>query len=460
MKFAHHNSGEVEHHSMGEARPGAINAATVLALVLLIFSFLRTWDYSAVSAAGVDFYQFWAVAQTVARSSGVKIYSEDARVQIGRAFYERAHSQASSDRERAAANYRRVLETYSSPFLYSFFRLFSLGSYETSFRIYLLVCLICSSVGILALCSSFRYPFLTSLLAIAVFMEWFEPLLSDIRVGNVNQLQLGLLGLYVWLQSRAELPRRHLIGGIVLGLGIMFKPNLAFVVGMLSLAWLINGRFRKLLEQYLGIGLASLTAVAVSSIYFRSATVWVDWLASLKSLPDSITAVRMGNYSLNRLIADVAGLEVGTYICMVLVALTAAFLWAGKRNGQPSAQAENLDSARAFEEDSLMVGIGCLIYLIAARLVWLHYMILVIPMALFLLRPREEAFLETTSRSVTYLLAALATLLIGINPLASILREPFVLVILLCIGLIMLFGLGIGEIWQLRRAGSGAIHHS
>jgi hypothetical protein len=460
MKFAQHNSAEVENDSMGEAHPAAINTTTVLALVLLIFSFLRTWDYSAVSAAGVDFYQFWAVAQTVAKSSAVKIYSEDARAQIGRAFYERAHSQAGSDRERAAADYRRVLETYSSPFLYSFFRLFSLRTYETSFRIYLLVCLICSAVSILALCNSFRYPFLTSLLAIAVFMEWFEPLLSDIRVGNVNQLQLGMLGLYVWLQSRDELRQRHLIGGIVLGLGIMFKLNLAFVVGMLSLAWLINGRFRKLLEQYLGIGLASLTAFAVSSIYFRSATVWVDWLASLKSLPDSITTIRMGNCSLNRLIADVAGLELGTYICMVLVALTAAFLWAGRRNRQPSAQAENLDTPRAFEEDSLMVGIGCLIYLIAARLVWLHYMILVVPVVLFLLRPREQGSLETRSSSKTYLLTGLATLLIGINPFTSIFRGPFVPVIIVCIGLIMLFGLGIGKIWQLRRARSGAIHHT
>jgi hypothetical protein len=255
------------------------------------------------------------------------------------------------------------------------------------------------------------------------------------------------------------LRRRHLIGGIVLGLGIVFKPNLASVAGVLWLAWVINGQLRKLMEQFLGISLAALAAFGVSSIYFHSAAVWMDWLASLKSLPDSITTIPMGNFSLNRLIADVTGMKAGIYISLLLVALTAAFLWANRQyRRRRSEQAMDPDVFRTFEEDSLMVGIGCLIYLIAARLVWLHYMILVVPAVLFLMRPRGEASAETKSSSLTFLLTALAILLIGINPFTSIYRGPLFPVIITCAGLIALFFLGVWEIRQLREAGPGAVH--
>ncbi len=438
-------------------RTPALHIAILLALVLLIFSFLRTWEYGNFIASGVDFYQFWAVAQTVAESPSTKIYSKEAREQIGRTFYERAQVQTTSERQRVAANYRKVLETYSSPFLYMSFRLFSFKSYETSFRIYTLVCLICSVLSILALCTSFRYPFIASLLAVLVYLEWFEPLLSDIRVGNVSQLQLGMLALYLWMQGRTG-RRRHLIGGMILGLGLMFKPNSIFVVVMLSIAWLINRRFLNLLEEYLGIGLAALGALVASSAYFGTAAIWLDWLDSLKNMPDRITTIQMGNCSFSRLIADVAGLELGPYIGAGLVTLAAIYLWRSSRKRQTADSTGVKDRALEFEEDALMVGIGCLIYLLAARLVWLHYLILVIPLVLFLLRPRSDPSRESGLPPTTIFLACLALLFIGINPLTVIFTGPFAPVTIACIGLFVTFTLGVGEIRKLSNAVAGPFH--
>lgn len=456
VRVAQGKSVECQNTSHETESRRAVNAATVLALVLLVCSFLRTWEYGYVSAAGVDFYQFWAVARTVAESPVIRVYSAEGREQIGRSFGQRAQSQIESARARAAAAYRKVLETYSSPFLYTFFRLFSSESYEFSFRIYLFVCLACSAFGVLALCRSFGYSILASLLALAWFTEWFEPLLSDIRVGNVNQIQLALLGLYLLLRSRSSLRRREIISGFVLGLSILFKPNLISVAFMLSLAWIIDRRFRALRDQYLGISLAAVAAFSVSSVFFRSAAVWVEWLRSLRNLPDSITTIGMGNCSLSRLLADLVGMEIGRWLAVTLTALVMISIWSARRASGPPKLTETSGDYEAFQKDALMVCVGCLVYLISARLVWLHYVVLAVPAILFLLSPLRRGAVGIRSDLKTLLVTALAILLVGINPFTLILTGPFVSVVVVCIGLVLLFGMCIREIRLSRRAGSEA----
>jgi len=430
---------------MSADRRGAASPAVWLALVLVAFSLFRAWNYGITTAAGWDFYQFWAVALAAPEPATGNVYSTEARTRLGRTFYDRAFAPGGSDRQRASAKVRQVLETYSSPFLYTSFRLFSSGDYEADFRSYILTCVLCSAIGIFALCNAFRFSLLTSLMAVAAFLCGYEPLLTDLRVGNVNQLQLLALGLYIWFRSRSGLRYRHVIAGFVLGLGVMFKPNLLFVAGLLTIGWLIRRRYRILVEQYTGAVAASAVAVIVSSAYFRSLRIWFDWLGALKHLPDNITTIEMGNYSLNRLLSDVTGLNPGSFLAVALLGITVFFIWSGRR-GRIRGRPRNTDAGDGFLEDALLLGLGCLVYLISGRLVWMHYLVLAIPMALYLLRPRAAEKPGTAPGILPYSLTTVTILLFGLTPFASGTLGAKGLALVLSAGLVVLYGLGIREV--------------
>ena len=85
-----------------------------------IFCLARAWDYTG-KYSGIDFYQFWVVGQAVTSMDIGNIYAEEARRRIGAEFYRRASQQEDSERFYIAAYNRKVLETYSTPFLYLYF---------------------------------------------------------------------------------------------------------------------------------------------------------------------------------------------------------------------------------------------------------------------------------------------------------------------------------------------------
>ena len=90
-------------------------------------------------------------------------------------------------------------------------------------------------------------------LLVTLGVGWFAPALSDVRVGNVNRVQLGWLALYLGLASCRRLGGgRNVVAGLVLGLGVAFKPNLAFPALTLGLGWMVLGRWRKLFLQVAG----------------------------------------------------------------------------------------------------------------------------------------------------------------------------------------------------------------
>jgi hypothetical protein len=102
----------------------------------------------------------------------------------------------------------------------------------------------------------------------------------------------------------------------------------------------------------------------------------------------------------------------------------------------------------------LMVAIGCLTYLLSATLVWLHYYILTIPMALIALRPPNSSDPEPgVGMAVRRVIAAAAIILIAEIPLRTLfsVTEPHGSAVLLNIGTLTLFALGMWELIRLRR---------
>jgi len=115
------------------------------------------------------------------------------------------------------------------------------------------------------------------------------------------------------------------------------------------------------------------------------ASAWTDWLKALGNIPDEITTVQLGNYSLARFIWDMTRFDISAALAYLLCATAIVFIWRGHRD--VNARAEVSDEVR---EDCLMIGTGCVVYLLSSQLVWFHYLVLAIPISLYLLRPASE----------------------------------------------------------------------
>jgi hypothetical protein len=100
------------------------------------------------------------------------------------------------------------------------------GDFETDYWRWQILSLFAFCAGVLGIgqLSGLSWGAAFALLAVLLFA--LEPLHSEIRVGNVNNLQLGLLALYLCCQKLATDGRGWLAAGRILGIGVMFKPNL------------------------------------------------------------------------------------------------------------------------------------------------------------------------------------------------------------------------------------------
>jgi hypothetical protein len=400
----------------------------IFVFLLVIFCLIKVWNYGELNI-GTDFREKWDVGQEIAQSSAPNIY-------FGEFF-----------------GYR-----ISTPFLYSLFSTFSSGDYARDLQTFRLLCLVSGVLAIIGLSRLLGYSAVAAMAAIVVFMDWFQPLLSDVRVANVNQLQLGVLALFLWFQSRRELRAHNLLAGLVLGLGAMSKPNLMFVVLMLSVSWLINRRFRKAAIVYAGIILAAVGAFIFSSAVYGSVRCWIDWLSVVPDLSDYLYVVKMHNYAPAMLIFDWAGIKTSMFLTAALLAVATFFVWVGRRNaGKIGLNAGNDESGpeRELLEDMLMVSAGCLIYLLSATLVWLHYFVLTVPMALIILRPSGTARPTASWAMVIRLvLAAAAIVVIAELPIRTLfsVTNAYHSAMLLDAATLTLFGLGM---WELLSLGKG-----
>lgn len=348
--------------------------STIILALLAVLSVLDMWQYGN-KAAGVDFYQFWAVGQALRTMPVDNIYRAQSRQEIAREIGRRGNEHAEFQRHRAVARNRPELETYSTPFLYAVLAVFGSADYETAFQTFHLFTLLCTLGALLLLCRLLAFSLPETLLAIVLFTGWFEPLLSDMRVTNVNQIQLLDIALLAWLLSRAPSIRRDLLSGLLLGLAVLFKPNLLFVGTLLLLWWIFARDWRRLSGNLIGVVIAAVIAAASSRFLFGSLSCWLDWTTALRNMPMEITTIEMGNYSLAMFVFRLSDFDVHQLLMALITLLGAAFVYAGRRHTDNPARIV------------AVLALGCLTYLLSGWLVWLHYYWLTVPALLLLLRP-------------------------------------------------------------------------
>ena len=234
--------------------------ALALALALVLFSLTALWNRGR-SEIGIDFYQFWVVTQSVSAGLVENIYRDENRRAMGGIFFEmaemaemaeraekteKAKRQEPAGRRMKVARRRTFIKTWSTPFLYTAFHPLASGDYEADYTSFQLLCLLSTALAIGYFGRILGYPAAAALLVLAIVAQASGPLRADVRVGNVNQIQLGLLALFLLAHGRQGRPGRVVLSGIVLGAIVAFKPNLAMVVILIAAVGSARARWRGL----------------------------------------------------------------------------------------------------------------------------------------------------------------------------------------------------------------------
>lgn len=365
------------------------NPLNLILAALTILALLGAWQFSKESP-GVDYYVAWVAADAVNNDTPHNIYDSSSRYTLAVLYRNKADAQKDAPRQKQMAAYRTELHMTATPFLYWVTGLLTTGDYERDLTLWHLLSLILVTISILVMCRLLKFTPATSLAILLPVLVWFAPLQSDLRVGNVNSFQLGLIGLIFWLQSR-QANRGYLFAtGLAIGLLVMFKPNLGPVALMFAGGWLVRRQFMQLGVSLAGMVTGALTAVLTSSIWVGSTTVWLDWLKFIQLVVGHSFGQKSGNYAtVSQISSGISPLgQLSTAIILSLLCL--AFFWWGRR--RVNASASDLDDKnRLFVENSLLIATGCIITMLASTLVWLHYYLLIIPMLIVTLRPWQEA---------------------------------------------------------------------
>ena len=338
-----------------------------------------------------DYYQFRGVGQ-LAGSGVTDVYSDDARKRLAAVLRAAAERQG-SEREIAAAANWPVLETYSSPFLYALFGRLSTNDYDLDASVWQIVGLVTITISIIVLGLAYHVPRLAILVLLALVAGTSAVLLSDIRTGNVTQVQVGLLAFYLVLRARWQSPIGDIGSGALLGLAIVFKFNIALIAVLLLTYWLLEGRSRLAIRQVLGMGIGGVAAVLVGAVAWGTPLVWLDWLQAVSDLGGQAAyTVADGNYAVARLVVERSDVGIAAPLFVVLIAAALLAMIAGRgRNGlapqgpTPPGSAVAVSQGDGPSREALVLGLGVGIVLLASPLSFLYYFLLLIPLQVCLL---------------------------------------------------------------------------
>lgn len=429
--------------------------ATLVLGALCLVALLGAWNY-ARSLPGIDYYVAWAAVDATRNDTEHDIYTREGRFRLGREYRREARAGDPASRQAAAAEHVSYLHTSATPFLYTVIGLFSTGDYDRDLGLWHGLSLAAFTLALLLISRMFGFSAAASLALLLPCLVWLTALHSDLRVGNVNSFQFGLLALLFWLQSRdADARFTPLAGrlaaasaGVLAALMVLFKPNLAPIALILLGAWLVRRQFLTLFIGAAGMAVGTLAALAWSSLFFGDPGVWLDWFRSLATLMEMDVGARIGNFNF----ANAIGLQLGRGgqlgLALFLCALALLALWWGRKRA-PTAAAAGADGERELIEYGQLLALACLIQMLVSPLVWLHYFVLTVPGLIVAFRPWSGALPRGIGSVLLHrVLPALALLLLLQGPLAEALAADPALAAnrASVIAVVILFGLGL---WQL-----------
>lgn len=384
--------------------------------------------------AGIDYYQFWVVGRARGRLHLDNIYSMSNRQRLAELGRELAESTPQpSTRLAECVKFRgSAIETFSTPFLYAVVGAFASGQYERDYDRFMRIGLVALLLSVIALGWLVRFSLVESLLFVAVLVLWSEPLASDLRVGNVNQLELAGVALYLGTRLRPGSLRMDLLGGAVLGLLVAFKPTLGVIPILLAVAWIIDRRGLTLRRQGIAAAVAAGLAFVAGCLFLNSWSAWWDWVRALPDLEKMCDlSVEIGNCSLSQMILEATGGQAGggSGLSTILLILGLGLAGAALFRTRPGAPGAENGRQVWFERDFVVTAVACALSVLALRLVWLHYYILLVPLLFHVLRPGAGLSLDAPAGREPRSRSAIVGLVLAWLTLAIVLGGPLTFLI-------------------------------
>jgi hypothetical protein len=388
--------------------------ALMILAVALIVHFVRVTLDNLKTTSGFDFYIYYANAQIAGRPDIPNIYAPDVQVRVGEELYLQAQY-TGSDRQWHAARSRRRLDSVSSPFLYTTLGWLS-PVYERAIRHYHVLLMTSFLIGVAVLCLTARLPPVGTLFLLAFLVGWYFPFHGDLIVGNVNSLQLIVLALAI-----AASHRWPLVAGFLLGILLSFKPNLILVLVLLIASRLLTRDFARLRREVIGGAVGGLTAFVAAAIHYGDARVWLYWLTAAGEFWERFPPRSDRNVAPALPLFQQYGSWPSYVIATLLLAIVVGAIFRSRKR-----------------DDLLIAGLGINIYLLSATVVWVHYLVLMLPIAVALMRRKQTAAV-----------GILAIIVVAGNPLEAAVGKsmiPFEATVILY-ALIALFVAGTWMLW-------------
>ncbi|HEX8253104.1 MAG TPA: glycosyltransferase 87 family protein [Thermoanaerobaculia bacterium] len=336
---------------------------TTLAVLAAIYAIAVTWRENR-RAAGLDFYIYYVNAHIAGRADVGNIYDAEVQSRIGEEYFERA-MRTDSELRKFDATRRRYVDSVSSPFLYTTLRWVS-RDYDRALVQYHLLVLAAFVIGFLLMAWRVRMTWAAALFLLAALLLWYRGFEADLRVGNVNSLQLAALA--------AALLSPPVVAGAICGMLVAFKPNLLLVPLLLAVSRAASRDWPRLKKEILGGAIGGAIAFLAATISYGTPMVWLQWVGRAREFYHRIPTRNERNVTPALALFQEHGALLSHALAVLLTVIAIVAIWRAKRR-----------------DDVLVASIGTMIYLLSATVVWLHYMVLIVPLALALMRRRVTA---------------------------------------------------------------------
>jgi hypothetical protein len=409
------------------------------------------WQY-ATQTPMVDFFIFWSVPHTLFTKPVADIYTEQGRRDMGAQMAAEAESKSTSETQRQAtyANMQDPLhngrvDSHGSPFLYAVIGLMSSGDYDTDQKRFAIVSGLCLAASVAMLCYLLRLSVVATLLLLAFLASDFAPVVSDLGVGNLNEIQLFGVALFIFFAARS----RHLWAGIAIGMATMIKPTTAVVLVLAVIVGLVDRDYRRLLHLLAGACAAVLGAVAISGLYFGNPKMWVGFINSLSgTLGEGSYPLEKGNYGLAKLLFGGAG-PGAAMILIVLLGVFAWLVWSSRR--------KTFAAEAAVPNAFAAAGVGCALMLLSSPLAWVHYFVLLIPLSLYVIQSVTNGEDAASPGLLAKFLAFLPLLLLSVLVQFNLGGSPWALASAFNFGAVLTLALAMVQIRRQRLSAEATV---
>jgi hypothetical protein len=364
--------------------------ALIVTLCLTFCVLLQIYHFT-YKQAGYDFYHLWIYGQEVSGSDVPDFYSNVFAQFVEGKYFQKALKNETDSRFRKAALWNA--EMYepghlpdSTPLLYASLATICSGDYDRGLAIFQFVSTLIFCLTIYVIGRALGNSIPTVLIAISFIILFWSPFHSDTEVANLARIQSGILVACILICSYFNSRFAFIIGGALLGINVLLKPNIIGIPLSLAIIWFFRRRYHKLIFVMVGVFLGGLFAIGYSAFFYGSFSCWMSWFQILLDVQRNTGPIEANNLSLACLVEHYFGIDVSAAILLGFLSSLILCCWFATRK---QIQARTNSASGELIGDLLGMGAGLIMVFMAFKVVWDHYFLLLAPVLLVLISLSE-----------------------------------------------------------------------